>query len=304
MAFATDTTGPKLKRVSVTPLRFSINEPADVTVVFDGTRTVTVRRLRAGQVHVPGRRRRSRRSRRSPGTSPATTAGRSGTRSRDPARRRRARAGRGARRGARRGRPRFPSRGGATSRAGRCPPGGPCAATFTLTPIPSTTRPSRASARMPAVLRPPIRMSFGSLISGARPVTCAIASAHGLDPRRASAPEAVRSRREARAAARRAGSLPGGDSQRAPEPSAALGLLLGQRDRALGVLVSEQPLRRRAHVDEEVRMPETPAQRWERRFPALSDEVTANYTRPPVPTRPHYRARRSKRSCRIAIPFS
>ena len=36
VAFATDTTGPKLKRVAVTPLRFSINEPADVTAVFDG----------------------------------------------------------------------------------------------------------------------------------------------------------------------------------------------------------------------------------------------------------------------------
>jgi hypothetical protein len=49
VAFATDTTGPKLKRVSVSPLRFSVNEPADVTVVFDGTRSVTVRRLRPGK---------------------------------------------------------------------------------------------------------------------------------------------------------------------------------------------------------------------------------------------------------------
>ena len=53
VAFATDTTGPRLKRVSVSPLRFSVNEPADVTVVFDGTRTVTLRRLPAGQVHLP-----------------------------------------------------------------------------------------------------------------------------------------------------------------------------------------------------------------------------------------------------------
>ena len=45
-----------------------------------------------------------------------------------------------------------------------------------------------------------------------------------------------------------------------PEPSAALGLLLGQRDRALGVLVSEQPLGRRADLDEDVLMPETPTQ--------------------------------------------
>ncbi len=49
VAFATDTTGPRLKRVAVSPLRFSINEPADVTVVFDGTRTLTVRRLRPGK---------------------------------------------------------------------------------------------------------------------------------------------------------------------------------------------------------------------------------------------------------------
>ena len=53
VAFATDTTGPKLKRVAMSPLRFSINEPADVTVVFDGTRSVTVRRLRPGKFTFP-----------------------------------------------------------------------------------------------------------------------------------------------------------------------------------------------------------------------------------------------------------
>ena len=53
VAFATDTTGPKLKRVALSPLRFSINEPADVTVVFDGTRTVTVRRLGPGKFTFP-----------------------------------------------------------------------------------------------------------------------------------------------------------------------------------------------------------------------------------------------------------
>jgi hypothetical protein len=51
--FATDTTGPKLKRVSLSPLRFSVNEPADVTVVFDGTRTVTYRRLTPGRFTFP-----------------------------------------------------------------------------------------------------------------------------------------------------------------------------------------------------------------------------------------------------------
>jgi N-acetylmuramoyl-L-alanine amidase len=53
VGFATDTTGPKLKIVSRTTPRFSINEPGDVTVVFDGTRTVTVRRLVPGKFSVP-----------------------------------------------------------------------------------------------------------------------------------------------------------------------------------------------------------------------------------------------------------
>jgi len=53
VAFATDTTGPKLKRVNLSPLRFTVNEPADVTAVFDGTRTVTVRRLRPGKFTFP-----------------------------------------------------------------------------------------------------------------------------------------------------------------------------------------------------------------------------------------------------------
>jgi hypothetical protein len=53
VAFATDTTGPKLKRTSLSPLRFTVDEPADVTVVFDGTRTVTLRRLRPGKFTFP-----------------------------------------------------------------------------------------------------------------------------------------------------------------------------------------------------------------------------------------------------------
>jgi hypothetical protein len=52
VALATDTTGPRLKRVAVSPPRFSVNEPADVTVVFDGARSVTVRRLRPGKFTV------------------------------------------------------------------------------------------------------------------------------------------------------------------------------------------------------------------------------------------------------------
>jgi hypothetical protein len=52
-AFATDTTGPRLRRVSLSPLRFTVNEPGDVTVVFDGTRTVTLRRLLPGRFTFP-----------------------------------------------------------------------------------------------------------------------------------------------------------------------------------------------------------------------------------------------------------
>ena len=50
--FATDTTGPVLRFVSRPNLRFSINEPADITAVFDGTRTVTKRRLRPGRFSI------------------------------------------------------------------------------------------------------------------------------------------------------------------------------------------------------------------------------------------------------------
>jgi hypothetical protein len=49
VAFATDTTGPRLRLLSSSNLTFHVNEPADVSVVFDGSRTVTRRRL------VPGR---------------------------------------------------------------------------------------------------------------------------------------------------------------------------------------------------------------------------------------------------------
>jgi hypothetical protein len=53
--FATDTTGPRLRFVSRPNLRFSVNEPSDVTVVFDGTRTVTKRRLKPGKFTIqPG----------------------------------------------------------------------------------------------------------------------------------------------------------------------------------------------------------------------------------------------------------
>jgi hypothetical protein len=47
--FATDITGPLLRFVSRPNLRLSVNEPGDITAVFDGTRTVTKRRLTPGR---------------------------------------------------------------------------------------------------------------------------------------------------------------------------------------------------------------------------------------------------------------
>jgi hypothetical protein len=52
IAFATDITGPVLKWVSRANLRLSINEPGDVTAVFDGTRTVTTRRMKPGRFYI------------------------------------------------------------------------------------------------------------------------------------------------------------------------------------------------------------------------------------------------------------
>ena len=53
--FAVDRTGPRLRLVSSSPLTFKVNEPADVTVIFDGSRTVTRRRLTPGRFRIaPG----------------------------------------------------------------------------------------------------------------------------------------------------------------------------------------------------------------------------------------------------------
>jgi hypothetical protein len=51
--FALDLAAPKLELVSAPQLRFSINEPADLTVTLDGTRVVRVRRLTPGRFTVP-----------------------------------------------------------------------------------------------------------------------------------------------------------------------------------------------------------------------------------------------------------
>ena len=53
VAFAVDTTGPRLRLVSAPNLTFTVNEPADVTAVLDGSRTVTVRRLTPGRFQIP-----------------------------------------------------------------------------------------------------------------------------------------------------------------------------------------------------------------------------------------------------------
>ena len=53
VTFATDTTGPRLKLLSAQTVNLSVNEPADVTAVFDGTRTVTRRRLTPGRFRIP-----------------------------------------------------------------------------------------------------------------------------------------------------------------------------------------------------------------------------------------------------------
>jgi hypothetical protein len=50
--FAVDRSGPRLRLVSRSTLTFSVNEPADVTVVFDGSRTVTRRRLLPGRIRI------------------------------------------------------------------------------------------------------------------------------------------------------------------------------------------------------------------------------------------------------------
>jgi hypothetical protein len=50
---AVDKTGPRLRLLSSLTPTFTVNEPADVTVVFDGRRTVTRRRLAPGRFRVP-----------------------------------------------------------------------------------------------------------------------------------------------------------------------------------------------------------------------------------------------------------
>jgi len=52
VSFAVDRTGPRIRLLSSSTLTFRVNEPGDVTVVFDGTRTVTRRRLIPGRFRI------------------------------------------------------------------------------------------------------------------------------------------------------------------------------------------------------------------------------------------------------------
>ena len=55
VAFAVDTTAPRLRLVSSSNWTFSVNEPADVTVLLDGSRTLTYRRMTPGRFRItPG----------------------------------------------------------------------------------------------------------------------------------------------------------------------------------------------------------------------------------------------------------
>ena len=69
------------------------------------------------------------------------------------------------------------SRRGARSPASRVSAGSSSVVWLTLTPIPSTTRPTLASGRIPATFRPSIRTSFGWLSSAATPVCSRSAAA-------------------------------------------------------------------------------------------------------------------------------
>jgi hypothetical protein len=53
MEFGIDLVRPRLQRVASSQLRLAVNEPADVTVVLDGTRTVRIRRLTPSRFTVP-----------------------------------------------------------------------------------------------------------------------------------------------------------------------------------------------------------------------------------------------------------
>ena len=103
----------------------------------------------------------------------------------------------------------------------------------TLIPIPRTTRPSRASARIPATLRPSTSTSFGRLTVGTTSATSA--SAVGARPARDERQLGeTRGSTRGRSTTETRTLAPGGATHVAAEPAAARGLLVGGGDRALG----------------------------------------------------------------------
>ena len=126
---------------------------------------------------------------------------------------------------------------------------------LTLTPIPSTTRPTLASARMPATFLPSMSTSFGWLSSAGTPVSAAQRRRDGvagdereLRPERHRRARVEEDREEERPPRR---CLP-----RPPEPAPAVRLEVGRHRRPLGLVRVEQALGRLALLDEAVRAPE------------------------------------------------
>ena len=131
---------------------------------------------------------------------------------------------------------------------------------MTLTPIPSTTRPSVASARMPATLRPPTSTSFGCLSSAASPVTASIAVRHRAR-RRATVSSGQRAGSTARPQLDESSRLvPAGDLPAAPEPPRPSVCSSATATAPSGASDGEQPLRRRRRLDVELLAPEAAAE--------------------------------------------
>ena len=251
--FVVDTTKPTLRLLSKAARRFWVSEQVTITGTIGGVRvqaTVGPGKFRLGGA--PGR------IAITAGTQPET-ARPTVSGSRRPSRRTHARGGRARRRAGRHAARCSRSRaaGDVAGWVGRC--GSSSADCETLIPIPSTTRPSRASARMPATLRPSTSTSFGHFTSGSTPASSASACAtarpatsesSGRFAVGTSGPQDDRGE-QARAGRRH---------PLAAEPSASRGLLVGRRDRALGGVLGEQPLGRLAPFDEDVLAPESPAE--------------------------------------------
>ena len=183
--------------------RFTVNEQVTVTGTVGGVRVRAV--VGPGRFSLSGGR----------GPIAVTAWDAAGNRTHDPSavaarptRRARARGGRAARPGAPRARRRRPvsSRSevaGCSARSGSC-----SAVWCTLIPIPRTTRPSRASARIPATFRPSISTSFGHLTVGTTAATSASAWAHARPATSESSARLLGAGRRGGARPRRGRSIP------------------------------------------------------------------------------------------------